>query len=62
MGNKVNFIQATDFINLYYTPRGQRNYENKVESRKQCLRIIPIDFYGCISFKMHITLLFLNHL
>ena len=50
MGNKVNYIHAIHFINLFHTSRDQGNYKNKAESRKMGLRFFPMNFHGCISF------------
>ena len=53
MGNKVNYIQAINFINLFRTWRDQGNEKNRAESRNLGLRFFPIDFHGRISFVNH---------
>ena len=50
MGNKVNYIHAINFLNIFHTPRNQGNDENKAEPRKMVLRFFPMNFHGCISF------------
>ena len=52
MGNNINHIQPINFIKLFRTPRDQGNYKNKAESGNLGLRFFPINFDGCISFKL----------
>ena len=42
MENKVNYIKAVNFINLFYTQRDKRNSKNKTEFRKMKLRLLTI--------------------
>ena len=42
MGNEVNYIHATIFINLFHTPLDQG--KKKTESRKMGLRFFPMNF------------------
>ena len=44
MENKVNYIQATNFINLFYTRWAERNSRNKTESRKMGLQFSAMYF------------------
>ena len=37
MGNKVNYIHAQNFTNLFRTPKDQGHSKNKLESRKMGL-------------------------
>ena len=53
MGNKVNYIHAIKFINVFHTPRDQGNERNRAESRKMLLRFFRMDFHGCILFTMN---------
>ena len=46
MGNRVNYIQAINFINLFRTGRDEGNSRNKAESRKMGLRFFPMYFDG----------------
>ena len=50
MENKVNYIDVTNFINLFDTPRDQGNWKNKAESKKMELRFFPMNFHGYVSF------------
>ena len=50
MGNTVNYIHATNFISLLDTPCDQRNYENKVESRKNGIAILYDKFSWLLFF------------
>ena len=43
MGNEVNYIHATIFINLFHTPLDQGK-KKKTESRKMGLRFFPMNF------------------
>ena len=52
MENKVNYIHATNFINLFDTPRDQGNRKNKAESKKMGLRFFPVKFHGYVLFKL----------
>ena len=42
MENKVNYIQAVNCINLFYTQRDKGNSKNKTEFRKMRLRLLMI--------------------
>ena len=44
MENKVNSIQAINFINLFYTRRDEENSKNKAETRKMGLQFFTMYF------------------
>ena len=51
MGNKMNYIHAITFINLFNTlQQDQGNLKSKAKSRKIKLRFFPTNIHGWISF------------
>ena len=50
MENRVNYVHAMNFINLFHIPREQGNWKKKAESRKMGLPFFPMKFHGCVSF------------
>ena len=50
MGNKVNYKQEINLLNLFHTPRDQGISKSKVESKKMGLQFFLMILHGCSSF------------
>ena len=50
MKNKVDYIQAINFINLFFTQQTKKTLKNKTESRKMGLWFFMVYFDDWISF------------
>ena len=44
MGNKVNYVHAKNFINLFHTPRDQENQKKSGRNQKNEVTILSDEF------------------